>query len=72
MRAQQGRSDDTGVTAALIELIERPANMLTRNTSPSDFRALRSKRGGQEAMLASAQIGCHEVRLVCSNGFYSP
>jgi len=26
MRAQQGRSDDTGVTAALIELIERPAD----------------------------------------------
>jgi hypothetical protein len=30
MRAQQGRRDATGVTADPIELIERPAGMLTR------------------------------------------
>ena len=33
MRAQQGRRDATDVTAEPIELIERPADMLTRNTS---------------------------------------
>jgi len=33
MRAQQGRRDGTGVTAEPIELIERPADTLTRNTS---------------------------------------
>jgi hypothetical protein len=33
MRAQQGRRDATGVTAEPIELIERPADTPTRNTS---------------------------------------
>src|SRR5262245_60568841 len=33
MWAQQGHGDGTGVTTGPIELIERPADMLTRNTS---------------------------------------
>ena len=41
MRAQQGRRAATGVTAEPIELIERPADMLARNTS----RAAEARKG---------------------------
>src|SRR6476659_4133065 len=59
MRAQQGRTDATGVTAALIELIERPADMLTRNTSPFI------------TILYDHQCVALS-KVLCSHGFYSP